>query len=253
MLGLSAGGAWPALPVGVLMVAAFAVHALRATHPLIDLRILRDRTVASATATILIFAGAFFGSLLLLALYFQLARDLSAFDAGLLLLPQAVGAMLTMPVAGKLTDRIGAGAIVLPGVLLVVIGTIPAVLEDAPDLLLGAGLVLRGAGMGATLMPAMAAAYQALPEAAVARAASLLEIVQRVGASLGIALLAVVLQHGLHGLTLSALEDTPAAARPDLDQPFSTAFAWAVALTALTIVPALLLPRRAPVPVAAPA
>ena len=103
-------------------------------------------------------------------------------------------------------------------------------MEDAPDVVLGAGLVLRGAGMGATLMPAMAAAYQALPQAAVARAASLLEIVQRVGASLGIALLAVVLQHGLHGLTLSALEDMPAAARPDLGAPFATAFAWAVAL-----------------------
>jgi EmrB/QacA subfamily drug resistance transporter len=253
VLGLSADGAWPALPAGALLVAAFARHALRTAHPLIDLRILRDRTVAAATATILLFSGAFFGSLLLLALYFQLARDLSALDAGLLLLPQAIGAMLTMPIAGKLTDRIGAGAIVLPGVVLVVLGTIPAVLEDAPDLLLGAGLVLRGAGMGATLMPAMAAAYQALPEAAVARAASLLEIVQRVGASLGIALLAVVLQHGLHGLTLSALEDMPAAARPDLDPAFSTAFAWAVALTAVTIVPALLLPRRAPVPAAVPA
>jgi EmrB/QacA subfamily drug resistance transporter len=253
VLGLSADGAWPVLPVGMVLVAAFAVHALRVEHPLIDLRILRDRTVAAATATILIFAGAFFGSLLLLALYFQLARDLSAFDTGLLLLPQAIGAMLTMPVAGKLTDRIGAGSIVLPGVVLVVIGTIPAVLEDPPAALLAAGLILRGAGMGATLMPAMAAAYQALPEAAVARAASLLEIVQRVGASLGIALLAVILQHGLHGFTLSALEDMPAAARPDLDAPFSTAFAWAVALTALTIVPALLLPRRAPVPAPAPA
>src|SRR3954470_6220332 len=253
VLGLSAAGAWPALPVGVILVAAFAVHAVRVEHPLIDLRILRDRTVAAATATVLLFAGAFFGSLLLLALYFQLARGLSALDAGLLLLPQAIGAMLTMPVAGKLTDRIGAGAIVLPGIVLVVLGTIPAVMEDAPDALLGAGLILRGAGMGATLMPAVAAASQALPEAAVPRAASLLEIVQRVGASLGIALLAVVLQRGLHGFTLSALEDMPAAARPDLEPAFSTAFGWAVALTAITIVPALLLPPRAPVPAPAPA
>ena len=67
----------------------------------------------------------------------------------------------------------------------------------SPGWLLGAGLFLRGAGMGATLMPAMAAAYIALPPAAVARAASALEIVQRAGASIGIALLAVVLQHGL--------------------------------------------------------
>jgi EmrB/QacA subfamily drug resistance transporter len=253
ILGLSADGALPALALGALLVAAFVRHALRTDHPLIDLRILRDRTVAAATATVLLFSAAFFGSLLLLALYYQLARGLSALDAGLLLLPQAVGAMLTMPVAGKLTDRIGAGAIVVPGVLLVIVGTIPAVATDPPEALLAAGLVLRGAGMGATLMPAMAAAYQALPPEHVARAASLLEIVQRAGASIGIALLAVVLERGLHGTTLSALEDLPAAARPDLGTPFGSAFAWAVGLTVATLLPALLLPRRVPVPAPEPA
>jgi EmrB/QacA subfamily drug resistance transporter len=255
VLGLSGDGAPVALPAGALLIAAFARHALRTEHPLIDLRILADRTVAAATATVLLFSGAFFGSMLLLALYYQLARDLSALDAGLLLLPQAIGAMLTMPVAGKLTDRIGAGAIVLPGLALVVVGTVPFALvaRDVPGWLLGIGLVLRGAGMGATLMPAMAAAYQALPPAQVARAASALEIVQRTGASIGIALLALVLEHGLDGRTLSALEDTPAAARGDLGDPMGTAFAWALALTAVAIVPALLLPRRAPVPEPAPA
>ena len=79
------------------------------------------------------------------------------------------------------------------------LGTLPFafVADDVPGWLLVCGLFLRGAGMGATLMPAMAAAYQVLPEAAVARAASALEIVQRAGATLGIALLAVILQHGL--------------------------------------------------------
>ena len=79
------------------------------------------------------------------------------------------------------------------------VGTLPFafVADDVPGWLLVCGLFLRGAGMGATLMPAMAAAYQVLPEAAVARAASALEIVQRAGATLGIALLAVILQHGL--------------------------------------------------------
>ena len=185
-----------ALVPGVLLLVAFVVHASRTDDPLIDLRIFRDRVVAASAATTLLFGAAFFGSLLLLALFFQLAHGLSALETGLVLGVQGVGAMLTMPVAGKLTDRSGARPVVLAGIVLVAVGTVPFAL-DAPGWLLTLGLALRGVGMGATLMPAMAAGYAALPEEAVARAASALEIVQRVGALLGIALLAVIFQHGL--------------------------------------------------------
>ncbi|WP_037502492.1 DHA2 family efflux MFS transporter permease subunit [Solirubrobacter soli] len=233
-----------ALAAGVVLIAAFVAHALRASDPLIDVRIFRDRVVAASTAVTLLFGAAFFGSLLLLALYYQLARDLSATQTGAVLAAQGIGAMLTMPVAGKLTDRMGAGPVVRVGVGLVLVGTLPFAFvdDDVPGWLLVCGLFLRGAGMGATLMPAMAAAYQVLPEPAVARAAGALEIVQRAGATLGIALLAVILQHGLatrgfHG----DLDDAPAA----LATPAAAhTFVWAVILTALALVPALLLPRR---------
>ena len=236
-------GLLPALAPGVLLLAAFAVHALRTEQPLIDLRIFRDRVVAASAATTLLFGAAFFGSLLLLALSFQLARGLSALETGLVLGVQGLGAMLTMPVAGRLTDRSGAGPVVLAGVTLVVLGTLPFAL-DAPGWLLTLGLLVRGVGMGATLMPAMAAGYAALPAEAVARAASALEIVQRVGALLGIALLAVIFQHGLaqrgfHG-GLDTLQDAP---REPLTAAASHAFVWALVLTALALVPALLLAR----------
>jgi EmrB/QacA subfamily drug resistance transporter len=261
-LAAPAGGAlahvlW--LAAGCILIAAFAWHAPRAENPLIDLRIFRDRVVAAAPAP------AFFGSLLLLALYFQLARDFSALDTGLVLAAQGVGAMLTMPVAGKLTDRTGAGSVVRFGIVLVIAGTIPFafVAGDVPGWLLVLGLFLRGAGMGATLMPAMAAAYQALAPEAMARAASALEIVQRAGATLGIALLAVILQHGLttrvpgFGGTLSTVEDASPAVRAELAGPLTAAaghtFTWALVLTGVTLIPALLLPRRRPVETPVPA
>jgi len=222
------------LVAGLLLVAAFVAHALRVSDPLIDPRIFR--TIGAAASTTFLFAAAFFGSLFLLALYYQLARDASAFATGLLLVPQGVGAMLTMPVAGKLTDRRGAGPVVLAGIALVVTGTLPFAL-GAPAWLLGIGLFARGAGMGATLMPAMAAAYQVLPDAQVARAASALEIVQRTGASLGIALLAVLLQHRVGAGSLSDLDSIPASAA-------TWTFVWALVLTALAFVPALFLPPR---------
>ncbi len=246
------------LALGAALVAAFVAHALRAEHPLIDVRMFAERAVAAAAATTLLFGAAFFGSLLLLALYYQIARGRSALDAGLLLAPQGLGAMLTMPVAGKLTDRSGPGAIVLAGLALSLAGTLPFALvaDGVPEWLLAAGLFLRGAGMGATLMPAAAAAYQALPEDALARASSALEIVQRTGASLGIALLAAVLEHGLAARVpgfggLGSLEHLAPAARAALSGPAGVAFACALGLTALTFLPALALPRRSAAPLVA--
>lgn len=233
-------GTVAALAPGALLVVAFAVHAQRASDPLIDLRIFRDRTVGAAAATTLLFGAAFFGSQLILALHYQVAKDLSALQTGLLLGVQGAGAMVTMPLAGKLTDRGGAGPIVLGGIALVLLGTVPFAAHDAPGWLLAAGLFLRGAGMGATLMPAMAAGYAALAPEQVARAASALEVAQRVGAMFGVALLAVILQRQL-GASLSELEGADAAT---LAEPAAHTFVWALALTAATLVPALGLQGR---------
>jgi hypothetical protein len=70
-----------ALVPGTLLLGAFVAHALKVKDPLIDLRIFRDRVFAAAAATTLLFGAAFFGSLLLLALSFQIAHDLSALEA----------------------------------------------------------------------------------------------------------------------------------------------------------------------------
>ena len=106
-----------------------------------------------------------------------------------------------------------------------------------PRWLLAIGLFVRGIGMGATLMPAMAAAYTVLTPEAVPRAASALEIVQRAGALFGIALLAVILQSQLP-LSLSELDTAPAATAADAA---AHTFVWALVLTALALLPALAL------------
>jgi EmrB/QacA subfamily drug resistance transporter len=250
------------LLAGVALIAAFGRHALRTDNALIDVRLFKNRTVTASALTTLLFGASFFGAMLLLPLYYQVVRGEGALNAGLLLAPQGIGAMVTMPIAGRMTDRTGAGRIVLIGLTLVTLGTIPLTLVDAGTSywLLSGALFVRGLGMGATMMPSMSAALQTLTHAAVPRATTALNIVMRVGGSIGTALLAVVLQHQIteripaaRGGGLGAAQNVPAAARalvaPRLADSFAHTFWWAIVLTVLAFIPALLLPRHKPAPV----
>jgi hypothetical protein len=119
-------------------------------------------------------------------------------------------------------------------------------------------LYVRGVGLGMTMMPSMAAAYQTLDRAAVPRATTSINIIRTVGGSLGTAILSVVLERqiaaqlaavgsadfGASSLgRLSGATGTPAYAGP-LAQAFGSTFWWSVGLTALALFPALLLPRH---------
>ena len=83
----------------------------------------------------MLFAIAFFGALLLIPLYYQTVRGASALEAGLLLAPQGLGAMITMPIAGKLTDRYGPNRWPAFGIPLLVIGIAPFAFVTADHLL----------------------------------------------------------------------------------------------------------------------
>lgn len=119
---------------------------------------------------------------------------------------------------------------------------------------LGGLLVVRGFGLGSTMMPAMAAAYAVLEGPEVPRATSALNVVQRVGGSMGTAVLAVVLQGQLKtalpggaGGGGGALGRLPEDVRVRVAEPLAGAFAhtfvWAVVASLVALVPALVLAR----------
>jgi EmrB/QacA subfamily drug resistance transporter len=249
---------WLTIAVGLVLIAGFVVHALRTDDALIDLKLFRHRTFAAAAGTSFLFATAFFGAMLLLPLYYQVVRGESALDAGLLLIPQGAGAALMMPIAGSFTDKTGAGRIVLVGLVFIVGGMFgfSQVGDTTPYVELCSFSFLIGLGMGATMMPSMSAAYQTLDHAAVPRATTALNIIQRVGGSIGIAVLSVVLAGRIGdavpqaggGGSLGRLEQIPAGARdrilPAIADAFGHTYAWALIIVALALIPALLLPRH---------
>jgi EmrB/QacA subfamily drug resistance transporter len=246
------------LAAGTAMLALYAVHALahRDRAP-IDISLLRYRGFAASVLTNLIIAIALFGALLLLPLYWQIVRGASPLATGLLLAPQALGAAVALPLAGKVTDRAGAAVVVPTGIVLGLAGIAAYTQAGAatPYAVLAGALFVLGLGLGATFVPLMAAAYQGLPRTAIPAVTSTLNTVQRLGASIGTALLAVILQGTIARQAPSlrggaVFGPLPPGARaqlaPALAGAFGAAFWVAFALAAAALIPALLLPHKQP-------
>ncbi len=253
---LTAPGALGPMIAGAVLAAWFARRALRVSNPLIDLRLLRQRGFATGAAANLVLGTALFGVALLLPLYFELLRGRSPLQTGLLLAPQGLGAAVAISLAGYLTDKVGARRIVPAGVLLALGGTgwYTQIGARTPYWELLTALFLVGAGLGATITPAMAAAFQGLPRTAMGQATSAINVVQRVAGALGSALLAVVLQQaitarlaGFHGGIAQAAAIAAASPRAAaaVAHAFGASFAVAFGICAVALVPAILLPGRA--------
>src|SRR5919198_384688 len=204
--GFTGGRAFAGIAFGLALVGLFVWHARRRGRAaLIDVSRFARRAFAAAGATNLLVGIALFGALILLPLYYQLVRGESPLATGLLLVPQGVGAALAMPIAGLLTDRVGARLVIPTGLLLALLGTAAytQVGAETSYVVLAGALFVIGLGLGSTIMPSMAVAYQAVPREAIAQATSAINVIQRIAASVGTALLAVVLQRSvaanLHG------------------------------------------------------
>jgi EmrB/QacA subfamily drug resistance transporter len=226
------------IPLALVLIASFIFHALRAKTPLLDLSLYRRNTYAAASGTMFFLGAALFGVMILLPLYFQDIRHESVLDTGLLLAPQGFGMALMMPIVGRLTDRVGGGPLTIIGVIITALIGIPFGLIGANTSIfwLCVEQVIRGIGIGFAFMPAYIAAMAALERHELPDAAPQLNVLMRVGGSLGTAILAVVLQRAL----LAAGHHPTLAAQAGA---YGTAFWWGLAIIAVGIVPSVILLR----------
>jgi EmrB/QacA subfamily drug resistance transporter len=223
--GIDHAGVLAPLLAGIVLLGAFVAWALRpgGQRPVVDVRLLRLRSLGSASAVLFTAGAALYAGMFLLPLYYQQLHGQSVLAAGLLLIPQGVGSLVIA--------WFGARAVTIASFAVAAAATVPFAFAGPHTSLwvLGTALLIRGFGIGTVLVPPLSVAYRDVPPAGIPHATMNTRIAQQVGTSFGIAIVAVALQSLLaHGATGA----------------FQGAFWWAIGITVVAVIPALALPAR---------
>ncbi|KPC83917.1 MULTISPECIES: MDR family MFS transporter [Streptomyces] len=219
---------------GLAMLAGFTVHGLRTRlTPLVDPRLFTRPPFGAAALALLVLGASVFGTMFLLPLYFQTDRGLSAWEAGLLLAPQGLGAAVGSVLVNRTIDKVAPRTLVVTGVCLILAGTVPFTQlgHQLPDAAIVTALAVRGLGMAMVGAPVMNIVYSRIEPEQLPRASGALNLLSTVGGSLGTATLAVVLQSRL------------SARGPDIASAFADTFWWVFGFCVLAAAGATRLPR----------
>jgi MFS family permease len=179
------------ITVGVLSLALFVIVELEVDSPLLDIHVFRYWPFTNSLLLISVLSVGLFTVLFYVPLYLQQAQGLGAFEAGMLLLPQALVMAVLMPLAGRIYDRFGPRWPAVVGLGVVAWGTydMRVLTLDTPHSHLVWLLMLRAGGMGLGMMPIMTGGIASVPPALVSRASAFNNVVQRTSAALGLAVL----------------------------------------------------------------
>src|SRR5438874_10841704 len=184
-----------ALVVGALLTAAFVAWELRAPAPMLPMQFFRDRTFALANTASLFMSFGMFGSIFLLAQFFQTVQGYSPLGSGLRILPWTAMPMVVAPIAGALSDRIGGQKLMGAGLALQAAGlawiaTVSTPTTAYADIV--APFALSGIGMGLFFAPVANLVLSSVARSAEGQASGANNAIRELGGVLGVAVLAAV-------------------------------------------------------------
>jgi len=233
----SAGVVGP-MVAGALLVAAFVAWELRAPSPMLPMRFFRSRTFALTNiASLLMFFG-MFGSIFLLAQFFQTVQHLSPLQSGLRILPWTAMPIFVAPLAGALSDRIGGQRLMSFGLVLQAAGLAWIAAVQTPGVAYGAlvgPFILSGVGMALFFAPVANVVLSAVRPEHEGKASGANNAIRELGGVFGVAVLASIFSRvGGYGSGTSFTHGTTSAV-------------WVgAAIVALGAVVAFAIPRRTP-------
>jgi len=183
------------IAAGIVLLAAFVAWERRAAAPMLPLRFFRSRQFAATNGVSLAMTFGIFGSIFLLAQFFQTVQGYSPLEAGLRTLPWTGMPMLVAPIAGILSDRLGSRPLMATGLFLQAIAITWIALVSEPDVAYGAlvpSFVLGGTGMALVFAPAANAVLGAVRPEEAGQASGANNAIRELGGVLGVAVLAAV-------------------------------------------------------------
>ncbi|WP_250037513.1 DHA2 family efflux MFS transporter permease subunit [Paractinoplanes maris] len=180
---------------GAALLAAFLFWQARNPAPMLPLRLFRSPGFSLVNAVTLTFSAGAFGSVFLLAQFFQVVQGLSPLDAGLRTLPWTAAPMIVAPLAGLFGDRIGQRVLIFTGQLFLAAGILWIGLATGTDVTYGSLVIafaLAGIGMGLTFAPISTVALASVSDQDRGVASGVNNTIREVGVAAGVAALASI-------------------------------------------------------------
>lgn len=202
------------MAAGFLAGTVFVRRQKRLTHPMLDMRLFKNRMFSGAVLTNLLTIFAFVGLLYFGSQYLQLVLALAPLEAGLALLPGMIASLLGSLLAAPLVQRIQLHRLVATGLLLAASGffLLTQVPVAGTPLLFETAFILVGAGLGVVVALTNDTIVSAVPAERAGAASAVSETAYELGTALGTAILGTILAASYRaGLDFSSLTNTPQA------------------------------------------
>jgi len=186
--------------IGVLLLIVFVIVELNTAasgrQPLLDLRVFASLPFTTSTIASVFVTFALYGGLFILPLYLQELRGLSAYQAGLLLLPQAFASMAASLLAGRLVDKLGVRVVVIPGltILSFALWLFSHVTTTTPYGTIQLWLIIRSFALGFCFQPLSVSAFSEMRANRLPQATSVSTTIRFVISSLAVAVIATLVQ-----------------------------------------------------------
>jgi EmrB/QacA subfamily drug resistance transporter len=186
--------------IGVVALGGFIAWELRSDHPMLDIRLFRNRAFAAVNVTALLFSFGMFGAVFFLTQFLQTVQGLSPLEAGVRILPWTAMVMVLAPVVGMLSERWGGKPLVVTGLVLQTVGLTwlaTVVSPTTPYAQLVLPFIICGMGMTLFFVPLASVVLGSVPESLEGVASGANSAFRELGGVLGIAVLGAVFSaHG---------------------------------------------------------